>query len=354
MATIEDRWYRVVDGEKQATARHGTGKRWQLRYRDLDGTARKLSYRRKVDAQAQKADIEADSHRGGHVDPKAGRVSFDDFAAEWVAHRTSDPLTIQDTQARLRRYVTGTPLGKTPLGKIRPSTVQSWIKSLTVSGSTARVVFDHVSSILAAAVDDGAIGRNPCASRAVTAPKRVRGQIIPWTHERVAALRAAIAEHYTPLVDLAAGLGLRAGEVYGLSPEDIDWLRGWVHVRRQVKLVGHRRVFAAPKGGHDRFVPLSEPVKDHLAAYLARHPANTVTLPWGASEGADTTVRLLVTNLKGGAIHSGSVTAGVWYPALEAAGIPRDRTNGVHALRHYYASVLLDDGESPKALGPVL
>lgn len=354
MATIEDRWYRVVDGEKQATARHGTGKRWQLRYRDLDGTARKVSYRRKVDAEAQKAEIEADAYRGGHVDPKAGRISFDDFAADWIAHRTSDPLTIQDTKARLRRYVTGTPLGKTPLGKIRPSTVQAWIKSLTIGGSTARVVFDHVSSILAAAVDDGAIGQNPCTSKSVTPPKRVRGQIVPWTHERVAALRAAIQEHYMPLVDLAAWLGLRAGEVYGLSPEDIYWLRGWVHVQRQVKLVGHRRVFANPKGGKDRFVPLSEPVKDELAAYLARHPANTVTLPWGASDGAPMTVRLLVTNPKGEAIHSRSVTAGVWYPALDKAGIPRDRSNGMHALRHYYASVLLDDGESAKGLSEFL
>ena len=30
------------------------------------------------------------------------------------------------------------------------------------------------------------------------------------------------------------GLGLRQGEGFGLAPDDIRWLRGTVHVRRQV------------------------------------------------------------------------------------------------------------------------
>lgn len=40
--------------------------------------------------------------------------------------------------------------------------------------------------------------------------------------------------------------------MFGLSPDDIDWLRKIIHVRRQVKIVGGRRVFAPPKFGKDR------------------------------------------------------------------------------------------------------
>ncbi|WP_165521777.1 tyrosine-type recombinase/integrase [Micromonospora zingiberis] len=46
--------------------------------------------------------------------------------------------------------------------------------------------------------------------------------------------------------------------------------------------------------------------------------------------------------------------SGVWKPAIRATGIPDDRHNGMHVLRHTYASVLLDAGESTKALSAYL
>jgi len=44
----------------------------------------------------------------------------------------------------------------------------------------------------------------------------------------------------------------------------------------------------------------------------------------------------------------------VWAPALKAAGVAPGRGNGMHALRHWYASVLLDAGESIKAVSEYL
>jgi len=43
-----------------------------------------------------------------------------------------------------------------------------------------------------------------------------------------------------------------------------------------------------------------------------------------------------------------------WRPAVEAAGIVPTRATGMHALRHFYASALLDAGESIKALASYL
>lgn len=45
---------------------------------------------------------------------------------------------------------------------------------------------------------------------------------------------------------------------------------------------------------------------------------------------------------------------GIWQPALAAAGIEPGRGNGMHALRHFYASVLIDAGESVKAVAEYL
>ena len=39
---------------------------------------------------------------------------------------------------------------------------------------------------------------------------------------------------------------------------------------------------------------------------------------------------------------------------LEQAGAEKTRANGMHALRHHYASVLLDAGESIKAVSEYL
>ena len=44
----------------------------------------------------------------------------------------------------------------------------------------------------------------------------------------------------------------------------------------------------------------------------------------------------------------------IWKQALATARVEPTRANGMHALRHYYASVLLDAGESIRALADYL
>ncbi len=44
----------------------------------------------------------------------------------------------------------------------------------------------------------------------------------------------------------------------------------------------------------------------------------------------------------------------IWKPALTRTGVEPSRDNGVHALRHHYASVLLDSGENIKAVSEYL
>jgi hypothetical protein len=66
-----------------------------------------------------------------------------------------------------------------------------------------------------------------------------------------------------------------------VAPSDVDvgsgsagqFLRGVVHVRRQVRIVANRLVFAPPKTGKTRDVPLPESVALRLAAHLEAWPA---------------------------------------------------------------------------------
>ena len=161
-----------------------------------------------------------------------------------------------------------------------PSTVQAWVAGLPVGAPYARLLLADLSSILDAAVADSLIPRNPCRAAVVRAPRVVGRKLVPWTREQVAAIREALPGRYRALADCGAGLGLRQGETFGLAADDVDWLRRKVYVRQQVKLeLGSHPVFAPPKGGKDRFVPLPSQVAAALSAHIQEYPPRQVTLP---------------------------------------------------------------------------
>lgn len=197
----------------------------------------------------------------------------------------------------------------------------------------------NLSAILGAAVEDGMIPRNPCASQAVRAPAVEQHKIIPWTTERVAAVVAAHPERWRAVPVVAAGCGLRQGEVFGLRVEDVDFLRHRLLVRQQVKLLNGRPLIAPPKGRKTREVPLPEVVAVAVAEHLRKHPP---------VDG------LVFTTRERGLTSWNYCNPHVWKPTLRAAGVDPTRANGMHALRHFYASVRLESGTSIRALAEYL
>ena len=329
--------------------------RYDVNYREPDGRRRRKTFAKKVDADNFFAIVEADKLRGAYIDPDAGRISFRTFAESWMASQTFEATTREAMEQRLRKHIYPV-LGQVMLVDIRPSTVQAWMASLAAKSPTyRRVMFANVSSILSAAVDDERIGKNPCKAGSVRAPRAITKKVVPWTGERVCAVRRALSPRDQIVVDLGVGLGLRQGEVFGLSPDDVDFLRGTVEIRRQVKLLGNnRQLLGLPKGNKERTVPLPAEVRDLLAAYLAERPARRVTLPWRELDGELVTVPLVLSNRARNAMNRNYFNTFIWKPALRAAGVPDGRENGTHALRHFYASVLLDAGESIKAVSEYL
>ncbi|MFC4147743.1 hypothetical protein ACFO0M_15915 [Micromonospora mangrovi] len=106
---------------------------------------------------------------------------------------------------------------------------------------------NDVSMIFNAAVDDRKVVSNPFAAKTIRPPKYQAPKVVPWPNDLRARFRAALADRYRISVDLGAGCGLRQGEIFGVSPDDIDPARPVLHVMRQVKLVRGRLIFAPPK-----------------------------------------------------------------------------------------------------------
>jgi integrase len=344
--------------EKMLTGKGRNGKplvRYQVMYRDPEGTQKSRNFERKADAKAFAASVEVDKSRGAYTDPAAGRTTFRAYAEGFLSRQTSNVSTQEATALRLRLHVLPA-IGGKRLNSITPANVQALIKSLSASlaPTYVRVILANMSAVFTAAVDDGCIVKNPCAASSVSAPRVAAQRLEPWRQEQVVAVHAALPEPYRIIVTLAAGLGLRQGEVFGLSPEDVNFLRGVVHVRCQVKIVGNRLVYAAPKGGKVRDVPLPESVALDLAAHLASHPARAVVLPSDEPQGREQSRTLVLSSREDGALNRNYINAKLWKPALVEAGIDPTRANGMHALRHWYASVLLESGVTVKALSTYL
>jgi hypothetical protein len=93
VAHIEDRWEKVVGGQRVRAERHGSGRRWRARYLDPEGRQRSRTFARKLDAERFLATVETDKLRGAYVDPDAGRVTLREYGEEWLAGRTFDEAT---------------------------------------------------------------------------------------------------------------------------------------------------------------------------------------------------------------------------------------------------------------------
>jgi integrase len=362
---VQDLWFKTVahpdtgQPERIKTHLHGKGKRYRVRYIDPDGRERSKSFpdRQKRQAENFLGEIESDKRRGSYVDPVAGLMPFRSYAESWLASQTVEESTREAVGLRLRKHIFPR-LGQRSLASITPADIRSLDRGLQQAGlapSYRQTIFTHVGTILNAAVDDEKIRRNPCRASSVRKPQVPLRKIKPWSAERVRAVREAIVDRYKVAVVLGAGLGLRQGEALGLAVDDIDFLGHTVHVVRQVKIVGARPCFGPPKGGKQRDVPLPESVALSLAHHIQQFPPAAITLPWQSPTGDKVTAKLILYTASRTVVLRHGFNRWAWKTALRKVGVAlATRADGFHALRHFYASTLLDAGESIVALAEYL
>lgn len=352
MASVADRWHVVEkpSGRKVRTARYGKGKRWQVRYRDLEGDSRNRSFDRKTDAERFLVELSGQLARGDYVDPRAGRASFDSYAADWLERQSMEPTSMAAVELRIRVHLSPA-WGSRGLGTIRAADVQRWLKRLEQESAPGyvRLLFVTFSGIMSAAVEDGLIGRNPCKGGAIKLPGVPAHRVIPWSPDQVQSVLDVVPERYRAVVAVAAGCGLRQGECFGLRVQDVDFLRREIHVRQQIRLVEGRPQAALPKYRRTRTVPLP----DWVGKELSRHISDWNPLPgeWSSTPGLG---GLLFYSRERKPLNRNYFNTFVWRPALVEVSIPGGRENGMHVLRHTAASTWLERGVNIKAVSEYL
>ncbi len=302
--------------------------RWRARYRDAADKEHSRHFARKLDAQRWLDEVTTSVVSGQYVDPKAGRVTFETFYAEWAARQVWEATTVlaMDLAAR------SVPFAQLPLADLRRSHVEQWIKQMITRGlapGTVRTRVNNVRGVLRAAVRDRVITSDPSDSVTLPRLRRTEAAMTLPTSYQVAAVLAAADERFRALVALAAFAGLRLGEAAGLQVGDVDYLRRVLLVRRQVQRApGGAVEVCAPKYGSERSVYLPDELLELLSRHVAMHRPG------------DDPSRWMFEATPGQPPHQNTV-GHQWRQACTRAGVP-DVT--LHDLRHFYASGLIAAG----------
>lgn len=309
--------------------------RYRARWREYAGGPQKTkSFTLKKDAERFLDGVRGDLARGVYVDPALGQETFRRYAEEWrrlQPHRSSTATNVEQ-DLRLHVYPR---LGDRPLASIRPSHVQGLVAMLTprLAPSTLQRVYGRVTSVFAAAVRDRVIGFSPCVD--IRLPQG-RSEAIDevLTTAQVLALAEQVPARYRALIVTAAGMGLRPGELFGLTVPRVEFLRRSLRVEQQLVRARGEGVQLGPlkTEASYRTLPLPTVVGDALAAHLKTWPAHPG-------------LGLVFTNERAAPIQQ-QPFGSLFETARRKAELPEWATP--HDLRHYYASLLIRSGASVK------
>lgn len=314
--------------------KHRSGN-WQVRYRDPLGRERARNFERKTDANLFAATVEADMARGDWLDPSLGRVTFGEWAEDWLAQLTHlKPKTVLDYRSTLHKHVLPH-LGRARIAELDRVALRRWVAELTKAGagpSTTRVAAHVARSVLELAVDGGALKANPASG--LKTPRSVQTDKHFLTPDSVELLAATILQPSGQLIRFAAYTGLRAGEIGALRLGRLDLGRGVVEVAESLSDVAGHLVFGPPKTYARRHVPLPDFLVEEMARFVHGRDADPADLVFHAPHG--------------GVLRHGNFYRQRFKPAVRRAGLPDDLR--FHDLRHTYAAFCIASTADPYAV----
>ena len=309
---------------------------YQVRYRTPDGKSRAKTFRLMRDAKQFAASVETVKATGDFVDPQRATVTVSEWAASWMAARTSLAVS---TRARYQTIV-GTHIvprwGRLRLSQVTHEDVQQWVAELgeRMAPASVRKVHRVLSLLLSYAVKSGRLARNPAnlvdLPRVKSKPRRY------LTHEQVGAFADAVGEDWRLHVLVLAYTGLRIGELVALRWRNVDLLRRRLIVSESASTVDGRLVMSDTKGHEPREVPLPRFLVPLLEAAMEGHGPNDLAFPGPSG------VMLRRQTLHQSAFPRASAAIGIDPPLTP------------HELRHTAASLAIAAGADVKVVQQML
>ncbi|RSZ64404.1 site-specific integrase [Corynebacterium hylobatis] len=337
---IQDRW---TTRAGEPSTRHGVGKRWRVRWVDLEGAQRSKSYTRKVDAKKFADEISAQLTRGDYVDPHE-RMTVGELWRLWepVHATTVKPRTAYSRRSTWHVHVAPAWSSRVA-SRIRKAHVTEWVADMTRAGASPATVHQAavvLRLVLGYGVDAGVLIVNPASG--VRLPRAAASRRVYLAVSQVEQLSGAAGdvagEWARVLVRLLAYTGLRWGEATGLRVEDVDLARRRLAVVQAIEVVGGKMIIGTPKTHEQRAVPLPGALVEDVASLLR-----------GRESGA-----LVFASGRGTPVSASNFRQRVWQPAVEDVDglVPEDVR--IHDLRHTAASLAISAGANVKAVQAML
>lgn len=321
---------------------------WLADYVDAGGVRRQKSFKRKADAQKYHDQARVDVRTGVHVADSA-TITIGEAAALWVQSceaRGLERTTIEAYEQHIALHIVPA-LGATKISAITAPSVRAFedaLRSGTApfhkprSPAMVKRIVRSLGSILADAQGRGLAMRNPVRdvrarvdrSQGRQRRKLAVGVEVP-TPSEITSILAAAEGRWRPLLMTAALTGLRSSELRGLHWDDADLKRAELHVRRRAD---RYKEMGAPKTeAGERMIPLPGPLVAALKEWKLACPPGDLVFPTGKG-----TIEL----------HQNIVNRGLM-PACVRAGVVdgqgRAKYTGLHCLRHFFASWLINRRE---------
>ncbi len=307
---------------------------------------------RKRDAEAWEDDQKRRLRLGEWHDPRRGQVALSVVAVDWLESRNSLKRKTLSLEAAAWRNHIEPKFGKVPVASITSADIATWVGRMIATGAAQSTVARHLAvfrGLLAFAVQDGRITKNPAERVAAPTSGKVRREGQFLTGKEVLALAEACstvteddptdALDYGDLVKVLAYLGPRWGELAGLQ------------VRDRLRVPGHgvrlqRAVLSSMETGSLYVDTLKSkrartaPLVDELVPIFDR---------WCAGKDPDDWIFHAP---RGGPLSERNWKRSVgWAEAIKKIERPALR---VHDLRHTCASLWLAAGADPKVLQRIL
>jgi integrase len=266
-------------------------------------------------------------------------VTMRELCDEWTGSRKAD-LTegtmadYSDAVARIKRHFGE----RTMVAAIDHRDVEGFVQWLGrceqsrgkgYSASTVRKTAIRLRSIFRLAVRRGYIGTSP-AEEIDNLPDEPRRMVRPLGRGEVDRLMAAAGTWYAPLLFVAATTGLRQAELFGLQWDSVDLDARTIEVKRQYY-----------RGR------LTDDLKTDAAYRTVELCPEALLMLKGVRARRRKVGPYVFTGERGGPINSSNFGR-AWHKWVKAAKLPE--TTVCHHLRHTYASILVFEGCSAKAV----
>lgn len=340
MAHIEDRWWHPAKPPRldargqpvmEKTDRYGRGLRYVAQWVE-DGQRRSKSCRTRDEALELLADVKQAQRDGTHV--RADDTTVSQFAVRWFDSQVHRRKSSNDTAHSHWVNHIEPAFGRMPLQDVTLRHVQAAVGQwkTTQSPRSVRAINIDTSALFAAAVRERLIPRNPCDG--VNLPRVERGHIIPLTVEQVWDVAYRMQPRYQALILIAAATGLRSAELRGLTLGDVKRTasHGTVRVRRQ--LVTTVPTFGPTKTDSSlRTVSIDAHALDVIDWHSYRVPPGREGLLFPAPDGTGLAASTIGARMRG-----------------IASDLDLPPRFGLHALRHFHASLLIAAGLSVTAV----